>query len=194
MMFRIQERSPGSPLAEKCLLRTADYYFSTSQFDLASDAYAAYLRSYSRSAEVARVRLRRAFSSYAQFHGVRFDATPLVDARAQFEDIKARYPELAAENNIQKFIDGINETLARKMLITADFYRRTGETRAAVYTLRQLINTYPTAKEAELAKAELAKMPASALREPPPTSIRPSEPPKSPPPAEQLGPPAPSRK
>jgi outer membrane assembly lipoprotein YfiO len=194
MMFRIQERSPGSPLAEKCLLRTADYYYSSSQFDLASDAYAAYLRSYSRSSEVPRVRLRRAFSSYAQFHGVKFDATPLVDARAQFEDIKSRYPELAVDNNIQKFIDGINETLARKMLVTADFYRRTGEARASVYTLRQLIHTYPSAKEAELAKAELAKMPASALSEPPPISIRPSEPPKSVPPPAQFGPPAPSPK
>jgi outer membrane assembly lipoprotein YfiO len=194
MMFRIQERSPGSPLAEKCLLRTADYYYSSSQFDLASDAYAAYLRGYSRSPEVPRVRLRRAFSSYAQFHGVKFDATPLVDARAQFEDFKARYPEMAADNNVQKFIDGINETLARKMLITADFYRRTGEPRASVNTLRQLIHTYPTAKEAELAKAELAKMPTSALSEPPPISIRPSEPPKSAGPAEQLGPPAPGPK
>jgi outer membrane assembly lipoprotein YfiO len=191
MMFRIQERSPGSPLSEKCLLRTADYYYGASQWDLASDAYAAYLRSYPRSPEVSRVRLRRAFSSYAQFHGVRFDATPLVDARAQFEDIKARYPEMASENNIQKFIDGINQTLARKMLISADYYRRTGEPRASAYTLRQLINTYPGMKEAELAKAELAKMPESALREPPPISIRPSEPPNSGPPAAQLGPPSP---
>ena len=150
------------------------------------------MRSYPRSPEAPRVRLRRAFSSYAQFHGVKFDATPLVDARAQFEDIKTRYPEMATENNVQKFIDGINETLARKMLVTADFYRRTGEPRASVYTLRQLINTYPAGREAELAKAELAKMPDSALREPPPISIRPSEPPKSGPPAAQLGPPSPA--
>jgi outer membrane assembly lipoprotein YfiO len=191
MMFRIQERSPGSPLAEKCLLRTANYYYSSSQFDFASDAYAAFIRAYPRSAAIPRVRLRRAFSSYAQFHGVKFDATPLIDARAQFEDIKSHYPDLAAENNIQKFIDGINQTLARKMLVTADFYRRTGEPRASVYTLRQLIHTYPGVREAELAKAELAKMPTSALAEPPPISVGPSEPPKSRLPVEQLGPPSP---
>ena len=140
---------------------------------------------------VPRVRLRRAFSSYAQFHGVKFDATPLVDARAQFEDIKARYPDLATENNVQKFIDGINETLARKMLVTADFYQRTGETRASVYTLRQLINTYPTSREAQTAKAELAKLPESALKEAAPSTMRPAEPPRSGPPAAQLGPPSP---
>ena len=27
MLYRIQSRSPGSPLAEKAMLRTADFYF-----------------------------------------------------------------------------------------------------------------------------------------------------------------------
>ncbi|MGH7176661.1 MAG: hypothetical protein ACREJC_04710, partial [Tepidisphaeraceae bacterium] len=46
MMYRIQQRSPGSPLAAKALLRTADYYFKDGQYDLSADAYAAYARSY----------------------------------------------------------------------------------------------------------------------------------------------------
>ena len=54
MMFRIQERAPGSPIAERCLLRTADFYYRSSQFDLAADAYGAYLRIYPRSPDVAR--------------------------------------------------------------------------------------------------------------------------------------------
>src|SRR4051794_39250001 len=41
MLFRIQERAPGSPVAEQALKRTADHYFNTSQFDLAGDAYQA---------------------------------------------------------------------------------------------------------------------------------------------------------
>lgn len=177
MLFRLQERSPGSAMAERCLLRTADFYFSTSQFDLASDAYAAYVRSYPRGSQLPRVRLRQALSSYAQFRGVRFDATALIDARAQFEDIKNRYPELAADNHVQTYIDQINSTLARKMLVTADFYRRTDKITGAVYTLRQLISTYPSSKEAQTAKGELARMPAWALRAPMPATSRPAEPP-----------------
>ena len=34
MMFRIQQRSPGSPLAERALLKTANYYFDNQDFDL----------------------------------------------------------------------------------------------------------------------------------------------------------------
>ena len=165
MLFRIQERSPGSPLAERALRRTADYYFASSQFDLAGDAYAAYARSYPRSPEVGRVRLQQAFSSFAQFRGVRFDSTPLIDARAQFEDVKLRYPELAEQANVQKFIDTINQTLARKMLTTADFYRRTGKPKAAAYSLLTLTATYPRTPAADQARADLKQLPPWAVEQ-----------------------------
>lgn len=163
MLFRIQERVPGSPLAERALRRTADHYFATSQFDLSGDAYAAYARSYPRSPEVGRVRLQQAFSSFAQFRGARFDSTPLIDARAQFEDIKARYPELGEQAGVQKFIDTINQTLARKLLNTADFYRRTGKPKASAYALLTLTATYPRTPAAEQARADMGRLPRWAI-------------------------------
>lgn len=163
MLFRIQSRAPGSPIAERSLMRTADYYFDTSQFDFSTDAYGAYVRAYPRSPEIARARLRQAFSSYAQYRGRKFDATALLDARAQFEDIKVRYPDLAAESNVQEFLERINEQLAKKMLATADFYRRTGKPVSAAYTLDELIVRFPNTAEAEAAKRELAALPPGAV-------------------------------
>lgn len=165
MLFRVQERSPGSPLAERSLLRTADYYFSQSDWELAADAYAAYGRSYPRSPEIGRVRLQRALSSFAQFRGTRHDATPLIDARAQFEDVKTRHPELAEQANVQKFIDTINTTLARKLLGTADFYRRTSKPKAAAYTLLTVISSYPLLPEADEAREQLKRLPAVAVEQ-----------------------------
>lgn len=46
MLFRIQQRSPGSQLAERSLLRTADYFFKDKQWDLAADVYGVYMKSY----------------------------------------------------------------------------------------------------------------------------------------------------
>jgi hypothetical protein len=117
---------------------------------------------------------------------VRWDATPLIDARAQLEDIKVRYPDLASDANVQKFIDNINATLARKLFHTADFYRRTGHPRAAVYTYRELTSSYPDSREAKLAGRQLKRMPASALREPAPPSGRVAEPPVTTRPAGRL--------
>lgn len=168
MLYRIQQRSPGSTLAEKALLRTADYYYATSQFDLSADTYTAYVRQYPRSPMVPRARLRSAFSSLAQFRGLKYDATPLVDARAQLIDLAMAYPELAKQENLEDVIQRIDKSFARKLLDIADFYRRTHDPASAVYEYRFLIQSYPNTPEAEQAKRELAQMPASALQNPPP--------------------------
>jgi hypothetical protein len=175
ILFRIQERAPGSPIAERSLLRTADHYYDTSQFDLASDAYFAYARSYPRSPEVPRVRLRQAFASLAQFRGLRFDATPVIDAKAQLEDIQAEYPELAQRENVADVLERIDGILAARVAQTADFYRRTNEPQAAAYNWRYLIENYPDTAEAAKARGQLERVPSWALEIPTPTGGRAAE-------------------
>ena len=176
MLYRIQQRSPGSPVAEKSLLRTGDYYYKNSDFDLAGDVYASFVKSYPRSPEVPRVQLRQAFAYYAQFRGLRFDATPIIDAREKLAAILTQYPKLAEEENLGPVIDRIDETFARKLYMTGDFYARTHEPRAAVYTWRYLIQTYPKSYDAEMARRQLAKMPKAFLGDPPPPKASASSP------------------
>jgi len=170
MLYRIQQRSPGSPLAEKALLRTCDYYYSQGQYQLAHDAYGFYIKSYPRSPTLAQVKLRQACSSLAQYHGVRYDLTCLIDARTELSDLIAAYPEMAREQNLQVLIVRIDTTLARKLLVTADFYRRTGALTGAVYMYRYLIDRYPDSADAGTARKTLVSMPKAALAEPPPRS------------------------
>jgi len=165
MLYRIQQRAPGSPLAEKALLRAADYYYATAQYDVAADAYAAYVRSYPRSPYLPRVRLRQAFSSLAQFRGVKFDATHIIDARQQLIDLAVAYPDVAAEEKVLALVDRIDAALADKLLVTGDFYRRTGKPRGAVYYYRTLLRTFPGYPQAREAERRLAEMPPSALSE-----------------------------
>ncbi|MDB5290654.1 MAG: hypothetical protein JWL69_1895 [Phycisphaerales bacterium] len=168
MLFRIQERSPGSPLAERALLRSADYYYHTIQYDLAADAYGAFVRIYPRSPEVPMARLRQAFANNAQFRGPKYDATPLLDARAQFQDVQVRYPELAEKANVRQLIEDIDAQLAAKAYYDADYYRRTFQYKAAVFLYRQVILSYPNSRDAQMAKRQLNEMPAWALNQPPP--------------------------
>lgn len=162
MLFRIQQRAPGSPLAEKALRRTADYYYADSQFDLAADAYAAYARAYPRSPEIPIVRLRQAFSALAQFRGIRFDATPLLDARAQLIDVATAYPDLASQENLLSVVERIDATFARKIYDRADYYARINHPKAAAYNFTFLVKTYPGSPEAQLAQSRLDRLPASA--------------------------------
>jgi outer membrane assembly lipoprotein YfiO len=168
MLFRIQQRSPGSPIAEKALLRTADFYFSTRQYDLAGDAYTSYVRQYPRSSVVPQVRLQEAFCSLARFRGLNYDATPLVDARAQLVDIISTYPDLAGQENLPIVIERIDTSFARKILVTARYYEHVHDPRGAVYNYRYLIASYPDSPEAREAEQKLKKFPQWALATPQP--------------------------
>jgi outer membrane protein assembly factor BamD (BamD/ComL family) len=172
MMWRIQQRAPGSPLAEKAMLRTADYYFADQEYDLAEDVYNAYARTYPNSPEIPRVKLQAAFSSLAQFRGVKFDATNIIDARTQLLEIQKKYPDMAVEENVATLLDQIDSAFARKILEQGEFYERTYEIRGAVYEYRFLAQVYPTSPEAAEARQHLSGMPPYALAEaaPPPAS------------------------
>jgi outer membrane assembly lipoprotein YfiO len=172
MLFRIQERAPGSPIAERSLLRSADYYYEHGDYDFAVDAYAAYAKTYPRSPDTPGVRLRQAFASLAQFRGKRFDPTPAIDAKAQLQDIQAEYPELAKREGVAAVLTKIDEMLAARIAQTADFYRRTHQPRAQAYNLRYLIDNYPDTQAAAKAKTTLEKMPQWALDLPAPQGGR----------------------
>jgi outer membrane assembly lipoprotein YfiO len=174
MLYRIQQRSPGSPLAEKALKRTADFYYADAQYDLASDAYEAFIERYRRSPDTPQVKLKKAFAELAQFHGTKFDPTPVINARTQLEELAVEHPDLAKQENVQAVIDRIDAALARKVYQNAHFYLRTHEPRAAAYNFRYLIKNYPDSPEAAKAKTDLAKLPESAKTGPEPSS-RPQE-------------------
>jgi tetratricopeptide (TPR) repeat protein len=172
MMWRIQQRSPGSPLAERGLRATADYYFNDSDYDLAEDAYNAYIQSYPRSGQIPQMKLRAAFSSLAQFRGVKFDATDIIDARAQLMVIQKEYPDLAEEENVQTVLDQIDSAFAKKLLDLGEFYERTHEPRGAAYEYRFLIQTYPNFPEADLARGHLQRMTPNEVAEAAPPMAR----------------------
>ncbi|MDB5328528.1 MAG: hypothetical protein JWM57_4097 [Phycisphaerales bacterium] len=157
MMFRIQNRSPGSPLAEQALRRTADFYFADGQFDLAADAYGAHIKAYPRDPKLSEVLVKQAFANYAQFTGTRFDPTPLVNARGQMQDLINKYPDVAKRENMPAFVDAIDKTLAKKLLVTADFYKRTDKPAAEKLVLRVLTQQYPQSDEAQQAKRILGE-------------------------------------
>jgi len=174
MLYRIQQRAPGSPIAEKSLLRAADFYYADSDFDIAADSYAAYIRSYPRSPLVPRVRLRQAFSALAQFRGVRFDATPIIDARQQLVELAAAFPTIADEENIPSIIKRIDSALVKKILVTAEFYEHTDKPAAAAYYYQHLIKTWPDAPEVATAEQRLSRMPPEALKRPEPPKYGPA--------------------
>jgi hypothetical protein len=164
MLYRIQQRAPGSVIAEKALLRTADYFYADQQYDLASAVYQFYAQHYARSPVIASVKLREAFSNLAQFRGARFDPTPVIDARTILLDLSAQYPQVAREEHIDDLLRRIDAVFARKLFITADFYSRTHEPRSAAYVYQYLAQSFPGSPEADEAQRRLRTLPAPEIR------------------------------
>lgn len=58
LLIRIQERLPGSRLAEDAGMKLADFYFDRSQMRLAADAYDLFVQNYPRSERIEKARER----------------------------------------------------------------------------------------------------------------------------------------
>ena len=158
MLYRVRERAPGSPIAERSLRRTADYYYDDGQFDLAADTYGAFARAYPRSPDASDVRLRQAYSNLALFRGGKYDATPAVEGKAQIAQLAAADPALAEQRDLPELIVRIDRALAQKTLRRAEFYRRTGEPLASAALYRQVRARYPDLPESGRAAERLASL------------------------------------
>jgi len=77
------------------------------------------------SPEIPRVKLRAAFSSLAQFRGIKIEATSIIDARSQLMEIQKTYPDLQSKKTCKTVLDQIDSAFAKKLLDQGEFYERT---------------------------------------------------------------------
>ena len=166
MLFRLQQRLPGSTLAERAVRRTADYYFNRGDYDFAEDAYGVFIDRFPQSPDIPLVRLMQARSNILQYNGPRYDPTPLLDGKPQLEQFSRDYPDLAERSNVTEVLEWIDEQLAHKLMLHAAFYGRTGEPRARRSLLEQVVAEYPQTQQAERARRRLNRMPSSPATQP----------------------------
>jgi outer membrane assembly lipoprotein YfiO len=158
MLFRIQNRSPGSPVSENAMLRSADHYWANGDWDYAADAYSAYARTYPRSPRAKQAQLREAYSNLAQVRGPNFDPTPILNARATLRQLEATDPELFKGENLAEKIILADRFLARRVFLSADYYKRVGKPDAAAHLYQRVVELYPTTPEADDARNALQKL------------------------------------
>ncbi len=144
ILIRVQERMPGSELAEYASIALADYYFDRQDMNLAREAYDLYLINHPSGANRMRATSRRIYAEIARFKGPRYDAAGLLNARVRIEDFAARYPVEAEKTGLNEAMGSrIDESLAAQYLDTASWYVRVGDEASARFALRRLIKEYP---------------------------------------------------
>ncbi|MCP3905464.1 MAG: outer membrane protein assembly factor BamD [Planctomycetes bacterium] len=171
LLIRIQERMPGSHLAEEAGMTLADFYFARQRMDLAAEMYALFVENFPRSQRIDKARRRLIFAHLASFKGPEHDAAGLYNARTRILSLQATDPAAAQELGADALLTRIDESDAAKMLETARWYLRTGDPVAAELTVRRLVERYPRSIAARRAlraiPAILARLPVSVIAEAP---------------------------
>lgn len=145
ILLRINERLPGSRLAERALLELADYYYRSRDLRMASESYDVFLRLYPQSEYRQKAMQRRVYANIARFKGPKYDATGLTDAKLQVEQFAREYPvEAEAAGMSDALVARLDESAAAQMLDTGSWYMKQSDPVSARLTFRRLIRKYPT--------------------------------------------------
>lgn len=144
LLIRVQERTPGSALAEQAAIELADYYYRNGDISLASEAYDLYMENFPKGPNYLKARQRRIFADIARFKGPRYDASGLIDAQIQIRELNRDAPVQAEHAGLSGGVElRIVESLAAKQLEDARWYLVQKEWPSARLILRRLIREYP---------------------------------------------------
>ena len=156
LLVRIQERAPGSSMGHRASLALADYYYDQSEMDLAAEAYDLFMENYPDSDHREWTMLRLIQASLARFKGPEFDPTGLIDAAQRLKAYRHEYPAGAERIGAEALLVRIDESLALKELVTAQWYEHRSEYISAVYLNQRLIQDHPQSDAAREAAVWLA--------------------------------------
>ncbi|MGA0286016.1 MAG: outer membrane protein assembly factor BamD [Phycisphaerales bacterium] len=143
LLIRIQERLPGSTLAENAGMTLADFYFERRDLFMAAEAYDIFIENYPRSTQIDKARLRLIYSYLANFRGPEYDAVGLLEAQARLRELQAIRPALAQKVGAEALLVRVYESDAVKMLQTARWYLETEDPISAEHVIRRLVEAYP---------------------------------------------------
>jgi outer membrane assembly lipoprotein YfiO len=158
ILKKIVEHAPGSLLAERSLLRTADYHYQQREYPEAIKSYDKYLEVFGHNEKASYAMLQAARASLAWYRGPEFDDRPLLEARQRYVMFAERFPLQADRADVPRILEQIRLSLARKAWTTAAFYERIGRRDAAKYCYRLVLAQYPQTEWATQSAAALLRL------------------------------------
>lgn len=139
----IDERAPGSPVAEQALLMQANYHYEKGEFEEAERAYARLSTEFKRSRHERLAMQRSADAALASFAGIEFDDAPLLEAEERYRQYSDRYPKAATEEGVASQLARIRDSRAQKEFSTGQYYERAKQPRAAAFYYRSVVKNWP---------------------------------------------------
>ena len=158
ILMRVAAAAPGTPIAERALLRVADYHFAQKEYPEAIGVYEDFIKDFPLSKKRSYAMLQVAKSYLLSFRGVQWEAEPLRNADVRFRVFAEAYPQLAQKENVEGILEQIRLTLAHKLFHTGEFYERTKHPRAAAFYYDKTVAEYPDTHWAQSARGKLERL------------------------------------
>lgn len=167
LYIRIQERSPGSKIAEKAGIALADFYYRRSDMPMAAEAYGLFLQNYPESQWREHAMLRQIMANLARFKGPKFDMTGLIEAQTRLQDYQAAYPAAAEQVGVASLLIRIDESMAERHFLVAQWYDDQDKPVSAIYMYKRVIQDHPRSAAARKALARLQELDPNLFAEQP---------------------------
>lgn len=147
--MRVQERLPGSELAERAAIELADFYYRRGKLPLAAIAYDLYVSNFPRGPHLRHAMERRIRANVAQYKGPEYDGSSILDAVEQTRAYVRMFPDAAEKSALdERLVDRLDDALADQMLAGAKWYLKRSDRAAAEFTLRRLLRRHPNSPAA----------------------------------------------
>lgn len=144
IILRLNERLPGSRLAETSLLELADYYYRERELKMASETYDVFLTLFPKSEFREKALQRKIYANISRFKGPRYDATGLIDAKIEVAKFAREFPASAERAGMtETLVSRLDEASAATMLDTAKYYLKRSDAVSARLMCTKLLERYP---------------------------------------------------
>ncbi len=150
LLIRVQERMPGSRLAERAGIELADYYYREHELSLSVDAYDLFIQNYPNSQYKQRAMQRRIYATIARFKGPKYDGSSLIDAKILTRRYISLYPAEAEKAGLDDgLLTRLDESSGQEMMETASWYLKRGDDVSARMVLQRLVRDHPRTSAAQ---------------------------------------------
>lgn len=152
------ERNPYGPRADEAQFRIARYYLGKGHYVDAAEAFALVVAQYRNSRYREEAMFLKAKASYLDNEGPRRDPLPYEEARVGLSDYLKAYPTGKRTGEAKRLLGEIDDALARKQYLIAEYYRKQRRYRAAHRYYVSLVRKYPNSKWAQKGRKRLPRV------------------------------------
>jgi len=158
MLEKVYSRRPTGPLAPDAVFRQAEYHREKSHFAEAEELLRKFLTEFPNHARARQAELWSAQCAMAANTGPTHDDSSLTRAEDTLRSYRQKYPQEAAQENVDAALEKIRQIRAERKLEQAEYYHRARRTKAARFYAQMVVDKYPGTPSFARAQALLGEL------------------------------------